>query len=245
MPARIVIHAEAEPSDAVVFLAFPSAGSAAPIAAQYLIRNLSLPLVGQIVMPELVGLSAIREGLATSPLQIFGGDVVCKLGKDCPRMYVIASDVPLPAPIMMQAMSAIMEWAKAAHLVVGLDAVVRSDDDDVPDVFGASADPSILDELKAAKIVPLPRAVLAGTTAQLLLGATKPGRTAALIVEADPEQPDGRAAAVLLSALDRIVPDVDIDAGPLAEEAAAMEREIRSAQATAMRQGAPTGTTFI
>jgi predicted ATP-grasp superfamily ATP-dependent carboligase len=58
-------------------------------------------------------------------------------------------------------------------------------------------------------------------------------RTGAILVEATREHPDGRAAAALIEALDRIVPDVKMDAKPLLKEALALEEEIKRIRETA------------
>lgn len=244
--AKVECFTETDPKDAVILFAFPSAGSAAPIAAQYLLRHLDLPLVGHVQVPELLGLASIHEGRVTSPVVLHGGQVVCKLGKDCPRLYVATCDVPLPGQVMVQIIQALLKWSTPGHLILALESVVRAPDDDTPDVYVAAASPEVLAELTKQKIKPMPRAMIAGTTAQVLLAGQDAGlRTAGLIVEADPEQPDGRAAAELLKVLDKLVPDIDLDANPLMEEAMELEKAIQDAQAAAARQGAATGPTFI
>ncbi len=230
--------------DAVVIAAFPTAGSAAPIAAQYLIRHLGLPVVGHMRLPELSQLTAIQDGRAMSPVQIHGGQVMCKVGKTCPTLYVVSSDVVLPGPVVSRVVQTLLSFAEDAHLLLMLEAVVRSAEDEVADVFVASARGDVLKDLTSAGLTKMPRAVLAGITAQVLLASDK-ARSGALVVEADPQHPDGHAAAALLEGIARIVPDMVLDPKPLREEADALEREIHAAQRAAQSATHTSSSSFI
>lgn len=233
----------------VLLVAFPSTGSAASIAAQYMIRHLDLPLVGHIRLPELSGLAGIQDGLATTAVRIYGGEVVCKVGHDCPRIYLITTEMPLPPPVLTRLGEAVLYWAAEteAELVLVLEGVGREEGDDQPDVFCASAESKTLKALAKVGIPPMERALVAGISAQILLDAPLRGLAAgALFVEASRDHPDGRAAAALLEAVSRMVPDIPVDAKPLMREAMELEREIKAAQAKAEAANAlPAAPTFI
>jgi len=235
MPSESPIHVfgDVKLKGAVVIVAFPTTGSAGSIAAQYLIRNLSLPLVGQVVLPDLMGLVAIQDGMVTSAVRIFGGEVVCKIGKDCPSIYIVTTELALPPPVLNHLAEAVMHWAARgeAHMLLVLEGVGRGEGDDVPDVFSAAADAKVLKSLVKAGIPAMERALIAGITAQILLEAPARGvKAGGLLVEASRDHPDGRAAAALIEAVAKMVPDVAVDAKPLLKEAMALEKEIRDAQ---------------
>ena len=222
--------------DALVVAAFPTTGSAASIAAQYMARNLALPLVGHVRVPELSSITAIEDGRATSAVRVYGGEVACTLGKRCPRIYLVTTELAPPPAVALRLSESVLEWAGrgGAHLVLALEGVVRGEGDDTPDVFCAAADASVLAELKATGIPVMERALIGGTTAHLLLLApSRKVRSGAVLVEATRDHPDGRAAAALLEALSRILPDVKMDPKPLLQEAMALEAEI-----SRMREGA-------
>lgn len=219
--------------DAVVLTAFPTTGSATSIAAQYLVRHLALPLVGHLRMPELGGFVNIQSGLVTSVVRIYGGQVACKIGKECPSLYIVTSDLGLPPNVMQRVAAAIMAWAAAggAHMILVLEAVGRAEGDDTPDVFVASPDVKLVKTLTKAGIPAMERALIGGIGAQILLDAPLRGvRAAGLLVEASKDHPDGRAAAALVEAIALLVPDVVVDAKPLQKEAMELEREIKNAQ---------------
>jgi len=235
---------------AVVLLAFPTAGSASSIAAQYLVRNLGLPLVGHFRVPDLAGLVAIQDGVVTSAVRVFGGEVRCRVGaRDCPRVYLVTTELVLPPTALARLGDAVLGWAAAGkpHRLLVLEAVVRAEGDESPDVFVAAADAAVLKDLTGAGLPAMERAVIAGITAQVLLEAPRQSVAAGgLLVEASRDHPDGRAAAALVGALGKLLPDVVVDAAPLQKEAQELEDEIRKARAQAEGPQAPqTGASFI
>ena len=222
--------------DALVIVAFPTTGSASSIAAHYLVRHLKLPLVGHVLAPELSGIMAIQDGRATSALRIFGGETVCKLDKGCPRIFLVMTELAMPPLMTLGIADALLNWAKqgGAHLVLALEGVMRGEGDETPDVYCANAQDGVLTELKKTEIPVMERALIGGVTAHLILaGPIRAVRTGALLVEATRDHPDGRAAAALIAALAKLMPDVPIDDKPLLREALDLEAEIRKTQQAA------------
>lgn len=250
-PADPVVEtfAPVDLKDALILSAFPTTGSSASIAAQYLIRNLELPLVGHLRVSELSSITAIMEGQATQAVRVFGGTVACRLDKACPRIYVVTTELAPPPAVALRVSEALLDWAGkgGAHLLLSLEGVVRSEGDDTPDVFCAAADPKVLAELRKTKIPVMERALIGGITAHLLLlGPTRKVRSGAILVEATRDHPDGRAAAALLEALAKIVPDVLLDAKPLVAEALLLEKELkRMREGTETSQFGPPTNQFI
>ncbi|MFA5943050.1 MAG: PAC2 family protein [Candidatus Thermoplasmatota archaeon] len=221
--------------DALVIAAFPTTGSAASIAAQYLIRNLELPLVAHLRFPELSAITAIQDGRATSAVRVFGGEVACRLDRKCPRIYVITTELAPPPSVAMRLSETILDWAGkgGAHLVIALEGVVRGEGDDTPDVFCAAAADDVLQEISKTGIPAVERALIGGITAHiLLLAPARKVRSGAIMVEATRDHPDGRAAAALIEALGKIMPDVLMDAKPLLQEAMALEGELSKMRAS-------------
>lgn len=225
-----------ELKDALIIVAFPTTGSASSIAAHYLLRHLDLPLVAHILTPEMAGIMAVQDGRATSALRVYGGETKCRLDKGCPRLYVVLTEIALPPLVTLRVADMLMTWAKSggAHLVLALEGVIRREGDTTPDVYCTAAQDDVLAELRKTKIPAMERALIGGVTAHLVLaGATRGVRTGALLVEASRDHPDGRAAAALIEALARVMPDVPIDPKPLMKEALELDQEIKGAQQAA------------
>lgn len=225
-----------ELKDALVLVAFPTTGSASSIAAHYLCKHLDLPLVGHVLAPELSGVMAIQDGRATSALRILGGETKCRLSKDCPRLYVVMTELALPPLVTLRVADMLLTWAKSggAHLVLALEGVVRGEGDDTPDVFCAAAKEDVLKELRKVGVPVMERALIGGVTSHIVLAGPSRGlRTGSLLVEASRDHPDGRAAAALVEALAKVMPDVSIDPKPLLKEALQLEAEINQNRQTA------------
>lgn len=221
--------------DALILVAMPGVGSAAVIAAQYLVKHLNLPLVGHFRVPEFKTVISIQDGHATSPVRVFGGETVCRVGGHCPRMFVVVADIPLHPLHAGRIADFALGVAKSAgaKLVLCLDAVVRMEGEK-PDVFCASGEPDVTAMLVKAGIPAMARALISGSTAQVLVqGKDLQVPAGALLVEAARDHPDGLAAAALLAAIARLVPDVPVDPKPLADEAAELEKELRRQHASA------------
>jgi predicted ATP-grasp superfamily ATP-dependent carboligase len=234
--------------DALILVAVPGVGSAAVIAAQYLVKHLNLPLVGHFRVPEFKTLVSIQDGHATSPVRVFGGETVCRVGGHCPRLFVIAADVPLHPAHASRIADLALDVAKSAgaKLVLCLDAVVRMEGDPQPDVFCASSEADVIDLLVKAGIPTMARALISGPTAQVMVqGKDLDVPTGALLVEAARDHPDGLAAAALIAAIALLLPDVPVDAKPLADEAAQLEKELRQHRANTPTLPPESPTSFI
>lgn len=243
-----LLREEIDWTDSLVIVAFPTAGAAANIAGHYLRRRLDLPLVGSIHLDGQSPVVAVEGGIATSPLRIHGGQVECKLGDErCPSVYLITTDLALQEAALRHVGDAVLAESAGARMVLCLDAVIRDPGDDTPDVHCASTNPDVVELLKGDNVEPIREAIIAGMTGQILLGAEAGGMPAgALLVEAAEDLPDGRAAAALVQAVDRILPTVDIDFEPLLEEALALEEQMIEAQKKAARSQRPRSDhTFI
>lgn len=243
----VEVFEEVDPSDALVILSFYSTGAAAPIAAQYLVKQLQMPLVGHVRAPDLGPVVVITDGLATSPIRIFGGDVKCTLDQECQRTYLVSAEIPVSAAAASALVDPILAWAKDARLVLCLDAVVREEGDETPDVYAFAASRDALAKLGPAQAQTMPQALIAGVTAEVMNRARGHGIDAgALAVEAARNHPDGRAAAALIERLDHLIPQFRVETEPLLTEALELEAKIqKSLDAAKVAQQPRSQHTFI
>ncbi len=238
MPVNVELFDSVDLQDALIVVAFPSTGAAAPIAGTYLHKHLNLPLVGHITSPDMTGVVHIANGIACSPIRIHGGETQCDIDGPCPRIFTITSEIPIPAEILGEVAEAIITWAAPSRMVLSLDAVGREENDDqTPDVFAGSATPAALKALESSKAETLVKAIIGGLTAHILShGRTTPFHVATLIVEAAQSHPDGRAAAALIETLDRLIPELKVDSKPLLKDAMELEAQIKKAMEDAEAQ---------
>lgn len=237
--------ADVDPSEALIIVAFHGTGAAAPIAAGYLQQTLDLPLVGHIRAPDMGAVVHVSEGIATSPVRIYGGDIICHLDHQCDRLFLVTSELPIAPEHADTLAKAILEWAAPANVVLCLDAVAREAEDETPDVFAIAATDTALGKLARSKAEPLGGGIIVGLTAAILGRARDHGVEAgAFLVEAAGDHPDGRAAAALITAIDPLVPQIAVDPGPLLEEAlvleAQMEKALREAEESQTKRPAHT-----
>ena len=83
------------------------------------------------------------------------------------------------------------------------------------------------------------------TGAMLSEGASRGRNIMSIMVEADPRFPDARAAAVIIEHLNKMLPVVDLDHGPLLEEAQQLEDQIRSMMEGADSEPTPASASML
>ncbi|MGD0718344.1 MAG: PAC2 family protein [Thermoplasmata archaeon] len=232
--------------NAVVISCFPSAGLATTVAALYMVRALKLPRIGRFESPEMIPIAVIQGGQVNPPIRVYGrGDLA-----------VILSEFPPTPPQASALASTIMEGAAArkARWVLGLEGVIPHPTGDDPEaeppdekVWAAFSrrNPTLEKAFAASGALALEDGIIGGVSGALLvqgIGGSIP--VAVLLVSARMGEgyPDHRAGATLIEAVDRILPEVRIDTGPLRAQAEEIEKALRSAMKTHASQGQGTST---
>lgn len=239
---------EASPSEtfqsgSVVVSAFPSAGLAAIVAAHYIIRALKLTRIGRFDSPDVAPIAVVQGGEVNPMVRAYGR----------PNFALVLSEFP-PTPSQANALArTILDTAERhrARMIVCLEGVVphpTGDEEDDAGVETATAiaedrpeqvwvassrkDPALLRALEPARARPLEDGVIGGVSGGLLvqgLGRSVP--VVVLLVSARVAEglPDHRAGAALIESLDRLLPEVAIDTGPLRAQAEQIEKALRAA----------------
>ncbi|NNN17710.1 MAG: proteasome assembly chaperone family protein [Thermoplasmata archaeon] len=219
---------------AVVISCFPSAGLATTVAALYMIRILKLPRIGRFEAPDMMPIAVVQGGQVHPPIRVYGR-------KD---FAVVVSEFP-PTPSQATALaSAIMEGAteRKARWILGLEGVIphpegETDEDTEPPeetVWAAISRPDagVLRAFAPSGVLPLEEGIIGGVSGSLLVqGIGGPLPVAVLLVSARAGEgyPDHRAGATLIEAVDRILPEIHIDTGPLRAQAEGIEKALRAA----------------
>ncbi|HYK92753.1 MAG TPA: PAC2 family protein [Thermoplasmata archaeon] len=220
---------------AVVLSSFPSAGYAATVAAHYVLRALNLPRIGSLESPDSPPIAVIQNGEVQPPIRVYGR----------PDLAVIVSEFP---PILSSTgaiAQAILDGAEShqARAVICLEGVVPHPADEETDgeenqaeetIWGVTArkDSAFRASLERAKVRFLEDGVIGGVTgAMLVAGLHSPIPVSTLLVSARDTAgyPDHRAGAAIIETLDRLLPELKIDTGPLRSQAEMIERVLRAA----------------
>ncbi len=243
-------HEDGSPSStfqhgSVVISAFPSAGLATIVAAHYIIRVLRLPRIGRFESPDLSPIAVVQGGEVHPMVRAYGR----------PDLALVLSEFP-PTPPQANALAkTILDNAERhrARILLCLEGVVPhppgdndSEEDEAAEavapvpkepseqVWLASSvkDPAFLRSLEAARARPLEDGVIGGVSGALLvqgLGRSVP--VVVLLVSARVAEglPDHRAGAALIESLDRLLPEIEIDTGPLRAQAEQIEKALRAA----------------
>ena len=223
----------------VLISAFPSAGLATTVAAHYMIRALNLPRIGRFESPEIAPIAVVQGGVVNPTIRVYGR----------PNLGLVLSEFP-PSPSQANAIARSILEAGARHkarLIVGLEGVVPhppGDDEEeeesaVPGVQSeeqvwvaySRKEPALVKAFAPSKARLLDDGVIGGVSGALLvqgIGQNLP--VAVLLVSARAAEglPDHRAGAALIETLDRLLPELSIDTGPLRAQAEQIEKAIRA-----------------
>jgi predicted ATP-grasp superfamily ATP-dependent carboligase len=229
--------------NAALLSSFPSAGLAATVAAHYVVRTLGLPRIGMLVSPEAIPVAVVQSGRVQPPIRVYGR----------PDLGIVVSEFPPALGSASGIGAALLAGAEARHCrsVLCLEGVMPHPVDGTPDLAKlaeavwfilAKDDATTAAAFQSAGAHPLEDGVIGGVTGSLLVGGLRGSvPVGAILVSAQgPEgYPDHRAGAALIETLDRIMPELKIDTGPLRSQAEVIERALRSA----MRQRPATPST--
>jgi predicted ATP-grasp superfamily ATP-dependent carboligase len=226
--------------DSVILTAFPSAGLATIIAAHYMVQSLKLARTGRFDSPDLAPVAVVQSGEVNPTIRVYGR----------PKLALVLSEFP-PTPSQANAVARVVLDAaerRGARAIICLEGVVPHPEDDEDDgeaapkdgaeapeqvwVTYAHRDAAFAAPFEAAKARPLEEGVIGGVSGALLVqGIGRKVPVAALLVSARIAEglPDHRAGAALIETLDRILPELKIDTGPLRAQAEQIEKALRAA----------------
>jgi len=224
----------------VLVSAFPSAGLATTVAGHYMIRALNLPRVGRFESPEIAPIAVVQGGEVHPTIRVYGR---ADLG-------LVLSEFP-PSPMQANSIArTILDAAERhkARMIVGFEGVVPHPpgDEEAEDEESAVAeeqrpeqvwvaysrkDPAIMKTFEPAKARLLEDGVIGGVSGALLVqGMGRPIPVIVMLVSARIAEglPDHRAGAALIETLDRVLPELEIDTGPLRAQAEQIEKALRA-----------------
>lgn len=230
----------------VMISAFPSAGLASIVAAHYAIRALKLPRIGRFDSPDVSPIAIVQGGEVSPMVRAYGR----------PDLALVLSEFP-PTPAQANAIArTILDSAERhrSRLILCFEGVVphpaNEEEEEEEGEEGTPAaiaeeqppeqawvafsrkDPALLKMFQPSRARVLEDGVIGGVSGALLVqGIGRSVPVAVLLVSARLAEglPDHRAGAVLIETLDRLLPEVKIDTGPLRAQAEQIEKALRQA----------------
>ncbi len=245
---------------AYVIDGFPSVGLVGSIVANYLVSFLNLEQIAVVDSVYFPSISLIREGVPLSPVRVYGGSlgtkgqekVVVFVSEFQPAQDILKTlaitmmdwvedhkckMVISPEGLLSKEESERMEtYAKSMagnHDVA--EYVVSSPNSKQPsegiNVLGVGSTPGARQMLKQIDVKTFENGVIAGLAGVLLNeGVARDFDVITLLSEAHAEYPDARAAAAIMTVIDRMLLHVELDLKPLLEEAALIEDTLKDIQ---------------
>ncbi len=214
---------------------FPGVGLVGSIAANYLVSFLNLELIAVIDSMTFPAMSLVRDGTPNSPVRIYAGPIG-KEGKD--KIVVFVSEFQPPVDIIKPLAKAMMDWMdeNKCKMVISPEGMPipqgkpgeESPDIDPDTVMGVGSTTIASGVIEEKGISKLETGIIMGLTGVLLNeGVNRDIDVITLFSWAHAEYPDARAAALCISAIDKILLQVDLDIKPLISEAETIENHLK------------------
>ena len=227
--------------NATVIAGFPSIGLVSTIVANYLIDALGLRQVGALNSPHFPTLSVVHTGEPLSPVRVYGGTL-----ETGGKIAVFVSEFK-PKPNLINSLSnAILKWAqqKKCKLLISPEGMVvegkSSGGENIVDAYAIGSTENARKTLQAKNVPQFKNGIIAGVSGVLLnKGKQENFDVISILSEAHPNFPDARAAASAINVIATVV-GVNINVGPLYEEAERIEKQLKKfhKQAKPMTSGA-------
>jgi uncharacterized protein len=227
--------------DATAIAGFPSIGLVSTIVANYLIDAVGLQQIGALNSPHFPTLSVVHTGEPLSPVRIYGGTL-----ESGEKIAVFVSEFK-PKPNLINSLSnSILDWVqkKKCKLLISPEGMVvegkSSEGENVVDAYAIGSTENARKTLQSKNISQFKNGIIAGVSGVLLnKGKQENFDVISILSEAHPNYPDARAAASAINVIANVV-GVDINVGPLYDEAERIEKQLQKfhKQAKPMTSGA-------
>ena len=203
-----------------IVAAFPSVGLVSTISATYLIQMLPVDQVCALESEDFPSVSMIYAKKPKFPARVYAS-VEHKLA-------IFVCEMPLPTRMHRPVAYTLMEWAKnhGCQEIISLEGLPMEGDGPAggPPVWAVGSTDRARQQLTKHKLDQLETGMIAGVTAVLLNeGRWRNSDVIALLAEARADLPDAHAAVSLVHALDELLENVNVDLGPLQQQAQQLE----------------------
>lgn len=206
-----------KPKNPTIIEGFPGFGLIGTITTEFLINHLEVEEIGQIFVKDAQPIVAIHEGRLVKPITLY-------YNKEYNMIIVHA--ITNTAKSEWDIGTAIHQVAKDldAKMIISIEGVMSKDQKSEGLYYHAGND-KMAKVLEQCKIKPLKEGIVVGVTAALL--AKKEPNFGAIFAETHSQLPDSRAAAGVITCLDKIL-GLKVDAKPLLKQAELFEAKLKN-----------------
>lgn len=227
-------------SGGVFIEAFPSVGLITAIVGTYIIDSLKLDEIAAIDSAWFPSVSVIYSQKPKFPARIYASAQH--------KIAVCLSELTMPVYLDRSIAKSILSWAndQRCSLVVSLCGMPASEERegkrrDGVVLLGVGSTDQARRMLNDNGISQLDFGVVPGIAGAMLNeGKMNAANVIALMVKTHSDLPDARAAAVMVEAIDMLLPHIDLELSPLYAEAERIESELRTLRAQAKLPRSPT-----
>jgi uncharacterized protein len=227
---QFIEYKQMDLTNSMLIEAFPTVGLVSSIAGHFIIDALKLEEIGAISSRYFVPAAVIHNGNPSPPVRIYAGKKTCGPDGVCDQLVIIISEFMPPVDIVKPLGDQILAWAKKkkCNIIVSLEGTHALDPKKLK-TYGIGSSLRTKNLLKTYGIEETKEGMITGISGVILYqGALLKHDVLCLLAEAHTSFPDSRAAALLVEALDKMLPGIKIDVGPLYKEAEEIEQKIRA-----------------
>jgi uncharacterized protein len=211
-------------NNAVIVEGFPSVGLISPIVTNYLIGTLNLDQICALDSRDFPPISMIYAAKPKFPARIYGSEKL----KLCVFLSEFSPSPKLARPLA----STITSFASTnkCSLIISPEGIPASLEEIKKEkvVWGVGSTPGCRERLSQCQIPQLNRGIISGVSGVLLNEGRKQGfDVICLLIKAGPQLMDAMAAAKIVEAIDKLLPQIKIDVKPLYKRAKQIEEQLR------------------
>lgn len=237
---RIVETRRLPIKDSMLIVGFPTFGLVGSVAANYLVHSMEMKLIGHMSSKGFPPTVIMENGVVEMPVRMYATKVVCGIDNKCNQLVVMISDIQPSMEQLNRMADTILDWAEEREisLVVALEGHPFKEEAQGDPQVVAMTNRSAMDVFEKYGFSKASGMISGFTGALLLSSVERKMPVVSLVTQAHKEYPDANASALLLEAMNPLVPLVLIDTKPLREKALQIESELRKnldVQRTSMR----------
>ncbi|MFQ5919053.1 MAG: proteasome assembly chaperone family protein [Thermoplasmata archaeon] len=205
--------------------AIPTVGFLSPIASSYIIQSLELDQIAALESPAFPPVSMIYARKPKFPARVYAREDL--------KLAIFISEIPMHPGLHRPMAQTLLDWTRdqAGREIICLEGLPVPEGKTEPGVWGVGSTERARGRLEESGIDQLEIGMIPGISGVLL----NEGRwvkldVISLVTETQPAIPDALAAARLVEAVDKLLPQVEIPIDPLVEQAERIQEHLAAVQ---------------